>query len=205
MADFKKNGCEICCGTLVPPDFTNFWQQSTQQGYQPKVLTCGKALLFPKTLEAIGAIAYNTTVESVWHRSWPFKDSITGKTCQELADDFMAKTGEEWTAPIAMYAKFEWAVDVFKRVKNIDDKEEIIAAVATTKLDTSCGPLDFTAPVDMAHPKSKHPVENIYKPPVGGGQWRKSDKFAFEPVLVSNTYSPELLVSDKVLPMAYGS
>ena len=147
ISDFKKNGCEICCGTIITPDFTNFWKQSVQQGYNPKVLTIGKALLFPQTLEAIGAIAYNTTVEGVWHPTWPFKDSITGKTCQELADDYMAKTGEQWTAPIGQYAKFEWAVDVFKRVTNLDDKEDIIDKVETTKLDTCLGPIDFTAPV----------------------------------------------------------
>ena len=129
ISDFKKNGCEICCGTITTPDFTNFWKQSIQQGYNPKVLTIGKALLFPQTLEAIGSIAYNATVEGVWHPSWPFKDSITGKTCQELADDYMAKTGEEWTAPIGQYGKFEWAVDVFKRVTNLDDKEDIIEQV----------------------------------------------------------------------------
>ena len=49
ISDFKKNGCEICCGTIITPDFTNFWKQSIQQGYNPKVLTIGKALLFPQT------------------------------------------------------------------------------------------------------------------------------------------------------------
>jgi branched-chain amino acid transport system substrate-binding protein len=136
ISDFKREGCEICCGTIITPDFTNFWKQAVQQGYNPKVLTIGKALLFPQTLEAIGDIAYNTTVEAVWHPSWPFKDSITGMTCQQLADDYMAVTGEQWTAPIGQYAKFEWAVDVFKRVTNLDDKEDIIDKVRTTKLAT---------------------------------------------------------------------
>jgi branched-chain amino acid transport system substrate-binding protein len=206
ISDFKKNGCEICCGTVITPDFTNFWKQSVQQGYNPKVLTIGKALLFPQTLDAIGPIAYNATVEGVWEPSWPYKDSITGKNCQELADAYMAATGEQWTAPIAQYAKFEWAVDVFKRVKNIDDKEEIVAAVGTTKLDTCLGPIDFTAPVDMTDlAKSQHPVFNVYKCPVGGAQWIKGTKFNFEPVMVSNANHPDLPVVAKVQPMAYGS
>ncbi len=166
ISDFKKEGCEICCGTIITPDFTNFWKQAVQQGYNPKVLTIGKALLFPQTLEAIGDIAYNATVEGVWHPTWPFKDSITGKTCQELADDYMAKTGEQWTAPIGQYAKFEWAVDVFKRVTNLDDKEDIIAQVKTTKLETCLGPIDFTAPIEMM---TRHPVENVY---TAADRWR---------------------------------
>jgi branched-chain amino acid transport system substrate-binding protein len=200
ISDFKKNGCEICCGTINSPDFTNFWQQSIQQGYNPKVLTIGKALLFPQTLEAIGPIAYNATVEGVWHPTWPFKDSITGATCQQLAEDYMAKTGEEWTAPIGQYGKYEWAVDVFKRVTNLDDKEDIIQQVKTTKLDTCLGPMDFTAPIQMG---TRHPVENVYTPPVGGAQWVKGENFPFEPVMVSNALSPELPTASTVQFMQY--
>jgi branched-chain amino acid transport system substrate-binding protein len=202
ISQFKKNGCEICCGTIISPDFTNFWKQAVQQGYNPKVLTIGKALLFPQTLEAIGPVAYNATVEGVWHPTWPFKDSITGKTCQELADDYMTKTGQEWTAPIGQYGKYEWAVDVFKRVTNVDDKEDIINQVKTTKLDTCLGPMDFTAPVQMG---TRHPVENVYTPPVGGAQWEKGTTYAFEPVMVSNALSPELPTSAQVQLMQYGS
>jgi branched-chain amino acid transport system substrate-binding protein len=206
ISDFKKNGCEICCGTVITPDFTNFWKQSVQQGYNPKVLTIGKALLFPQTLDAIGSVAYNATVEGVWEPSWPYKDSITGKTCQEMADAYMADTNEQWTAPIAQYAKYEWAVDVFKRVKNLDDKEEIIAAVDSTKMGTCLGPIDFTAPVDIVDlAKSQHPVKNVYKCPVGGAQWIKGQKFGFEPVMVSNANHADLPVVAKVQPMAYGA
>src|SRR3990172_682997 len=120
-------------------------------------------------------------------------------TCQELAEDYMAKTGEQWTAPIAQYAKFEWAVDVFKRVKNIDDKEDIIDKVATTKMDTCLGPLDFTAPVQMM---TRHPVPNIVTPPTGGAQWVKGTKFDFEPVMVSNALSPDLPTTATVQPMS---
>lgn len=200
ISDFKREGCEICCGTIITPDFTNFWKQSIQQGYNPKVLNIGKALLFPQTLEAIGDIAYNAVVEGVWNPTWPFQDSITGATCQELADDYMAKTGEEWTAPIGQYAKFEWAVDVFKRVTNLDDKEDIIDKVRTTKLDTCLGPIDFTAAIDMT---TRHPVENVYEPPVGGSQWVKGATFPFEPVMVSNALSPELPVTAAVQLMQY--
>ena len=200
ISDFRNNGCDICCGTIISPDFTNFWSQAIQQSYHPKVLTIGKALLFPQTLEAIGSIAYNATVEGVWNPSWPFKDSITGMTCQQLAEDYMTKTGEEWTSPIGQYAKFEWAVDVFKRVTNLDDKEDIIGKVKTTKLDTCLGPIDFTAPVQMG---TRHPVENVYEPPVGGSQWVKGAKFPFEPVMVSNALSPELPVTAKVQLMQY--
>ena len=39
---------------------------------------------------------------------------------------------------------FEWAVDVLKRTKNVDDKNDIIAQVASTNVETIDGPVDFT-------------------------------------------------------------
>jgi hypothetical protein len=91
-------------------------------------------------------------------------------------------------------------VDVFKRVTNLDDKEDIIGKVKTTKLDTCVGPMDFTAAIAMG---TRRPVENIYEPPVGGAQWVKGTKFPFEPVMVSNANSPDLEVTAKVQPMQY--
>ena len=32
---------------MIPPDFATFWSQAAQQGFKPKIVTIGKALLFP--------------------------------------------------------------------------------------------------------------------------------------------------------------
>ena len=39
---------------MIPPDFGTFWAQAAQQGFNPKVATIGKALLFPSAIEALG-------------------------------------------------------------------------------------------------------------------------------------------------------
>ncbi len=86
---------------------------------------------------------------------------------------------------------------------NLDDKEDIIKQVSTTKMATTClGPLDFTAPVEMM---TRHPVPNVYTPPTAGAQWVKGEQFPFEPVIVSNAMSPELTPTAKVQLMAYES
>ncbi len=82
----------------------------------------------------------------VWHPTFPYKSSLTGQTCQELADQYTADTGNGWTEPIGQYGKFEWAVDVYKRMTDIDDKELFPAVVQATKLETINGPVDFTVP-----------------------------------------------------------
>ena len=206
IAALTKEGCEIFCGSMTTLDFSSFWKQAVRLDYKPEIVSIGKALFFPQTVEAIGDSARNTTVEGLWQPDWSYRDSITGKTCQELADDYSAKTGEQWTIAIAQYAKFEWAVDVFKRVSNVDDKEDVIARIRTTKLDTCLGRIDFTTPIDTADlNKSKRPVENVCKAPVGGAQWVSDAKFAYERKMVTNVNNPGLPVSGKVQPMAYAS
>ncbi len=58
-----------------------------------------------------------------------------------------------------------------------------------TKLDTIGGPIDFTAPVVGATPPFQvgpcHIVENVYKTPLVGGQWRTGTKYPFELTIVS--------------------
>lgn len=200
IADFQRNGCEICCGVIGVQELVGFWSQSAREGYNPKVLTVRERLLFPQTLALIGDGAYNSTTECVWHPSWPFRDSIGGMTCSELAEDFVAKTGEQWIAPVGQYAKFEWMADVFSRVGDLEDKYDVVGRIGSTRLNTSLGWIDFTAPVREG---TRRPRENVYLSPLGGQQWTRGDLFPFEPVLVSNALSPELRPAAAVRPMSY--
>ena len=207
ISEFKKAGCDVICGNANPPDWTNFWKQAVQQGLRPKCVSVGKALLFPQTVEAIGAVAYGSLAEVGWHPTWPFKDTLTGMTCEQLAAEFEQKEGQQWNATIPMYGKFEWAIDVFKRTPNIDDKEAILQAITTTNMLTCWGPLNFTEPVD---PKGMHVVKNVYKTPYGGGQWRKGTKnpwdtkaWMFDLVVCSNAEAKMTQVQSKAEPMQY--
>ncbi len=197
---FKKEGVDIISGTNTPPDFTNFWKQSIQQGLQPKLVSTGKALLFPQTLEAIGDIGYNLIGEMQWSPAWPFKDSLTGMTCAELGADFEAKSGQQWTQVIGEYAMFEWVVDAFKRATNPEDKAAVAAALGTTNLMTCKGPIDFS--VEVGSPF--HPVINNVKPLYAGGQWVKgTGQYQFDFLECSNAAAPGTEVQAAVLPMAY--
>lgn len=205
VSEFKKNGCEIFCGTFAPRDFFDFWRQSLEQKFQPKIVTVGEGLIFPHALEALGRSARNMTAECLWQPDWPYQDSITGRTCYELAKDYMAKTGDQWTPAIAQYADFEWAVDVFRRVIDLNSRREIIGKVAATEMDSCLGPIDFTAPVDTSgRSRSRRPAANVYKAPVGVAQWVEGEAFGFEPRLVSAVGSPRLTATGGLQPMRYG-
>ena len=205
ISQFKKEGCEILTGATTTPDFTNFWKQSLQQGFKPPVASMALALGFPQAAQAVGPSVYGVLgPDGSWHPTFPFKDSLTGMTCQQLADDYEKTTNSQWTGAIGGHAKVSWAVDVLKRATNLDDKETIVAAIAGSNLETILGPLDMTKPVDKnpGDPTGTRPHPNISKPVMTGQQWVKGDKWPFETVVVSNLLAPTVPVVP-LQPMKY--
>jgi branched-chain amino acid transport system substrate-binding protein len=200
IGSFKSGGAEIFTGLMIPPDFVNFWKQATQQGWKPKVFDLAKAILFPSAMEAVGEIGYGLSGPMFWHPSYPFKSSLTGETCQQIADEWEKRTGQMWQQPILHYVQMEMAVDALKRTKNVDDKEDLIDKISTINLkDSIAGPLDFTAPVDMA---GFHPVKNVVVTPLYGGQWVKgTGKFMFDIVIVSDAAAKMVKVQRKLTPL----
>ena len=194
IAEFKKGGVEIVSGVLVPADFANFMKQATQQGLKIKYVSVGKGLLFPASMNAMGDVGLGATTENWWHRKFPFKSSLTGETCDEMAADYEAKTGEQWCSPIMHYIIGEVTTDVLKRTPDIDSKDAIMKAVFETKLDTLNGTIDFTTPVAEG---TKRPVPNVSKTPQAGGQWRKGTKWPYELVIVENVNAPMVAVEGK--------
>lgn len=183
IGSLKKAGCEILTSCQIPPDFNNFWSQCKQQGLNPKIFDGSKATLFPEAVESYGERSLNLVSGVWWHPSFPYKSSLSGETCQQIADGFETETGKQWTSPLTHYIVFEAAVNALQRTKDLDDKEAIIEAVSTIKVDTISGPIDFTAP---AKPGTKHPFVNVVSTPLCYGQWVKGTKWPWEIVIISN-------------------
>jgi branched-chain amino acid transport system substrate-binding protein len=195
ISEFKQAGAEVMTGVPLPPDFTNFWKQATQQGFQPKVASVGKALLFPASVEALGDIGQGMSTEVWWSPNHPFKSSLTGTTAKQLATDYTASTNKQWTQPIGfVHALFEVAADSLKRAGNPDDREAIVNAVKSTNLDTIVGHVQWTG----------KPFPNVAKTPLVGGQWRKGGgDFDFDLVIVSNKDHPDIPAAGKLEPIPY--
>jgi len=199
---FKKEGCEIVDGSGVTPEFANFWNQAQQQGFRPKLVTNGIALLFPAAAEAIGPTITNAIKEVVFHPTLPYTSPLTGQTCQELADDYEAVTGFQWTGILNVLKLFEWAVDAFNRTQDPDDPESILEAVKATKMDTIQHPIDFTLPIG----DKRRPHPNVCLTPVIPGQWQKgTGKWPFDEVVVGDGGWTEFAppVGGEVLAMQY--
>lgn len=190
ISAFKKAGAEIVTGVMIPPDFATFWSQAAQQGFKPKVVTVGKALLFPSVIESLGGRGDGLTTEIWWSPNHPFKSSLTGQSAKELTDAWTKSSGRPWTQPVGfVHALFEVVIDTLKRTKDINDPKSIVQAIAATKLDTIVGPVNWPGP-----------VKNVSKTPLVAGQWVKKDK-GYDLVITANKNAPSIPVGGKTKPL----
>jgi branched-chain amino acid transport system substrate-binding protein len=182
IAAFKDAGCEIITGNMIPPDFATFWAQAAQQDFRPKVVTIGKALLFPSVIESLGDRGDGLTSEVWWSPNHPFNSSLTGDSAGDLANGYTAATGRPWTQPIGFkHALFEVVRDVVSRAADLDDPMAIVDAIKSTNMSTIVGDVNFGA----------GPVPNVTKTPLVAGQWQKSGD-AMELVITNNAAAPNI-------------
>jgi branched-chain amino acid transport system substrate-binding protein len=185
---FKAANAEIVTGVVIPPDFTTFRNQALQQGFNPKIITVAKAILFPQSVEALGEAGHNLSSEVWWSAQHPFKSSLTGQSAADLAADFTAKTSRPWTQPIGfVHSLFEVASNVMGRVSDVTDADAIAGAIAATDLDTMVGKVAWTG-ANMPPFAAK----NVCKTPLVGGQWRRKDDGTFDLVIVDNQTAPNI-------------
>ncbi len=179
ISAFKKAGAEIVTGVMIPPDFATFWSQAAQQGFKPKIVTVGKALLFPSVLESLGARGDGLTTEIWWTPSHPFKSSLTGQSAKQLADAWVASSKRPWTQPLGfVHALFEVVIDTLQRSKDLNDPKSIVQAIAATNLNTIVGPVKWPGP-----------VKNVSKTPLVAGQWVKKAS-GYDLVVTANKNAP---------------
>ena len=183
ISAFKAVNAEIVTGNMIPPDFATFWSQAAQQGFKPKIVTIGKALLFPSVIDSLGARGNGLTSEIWWTPNHPFKSGLTGQSAKELTDAYVGATKRPWTQPIGFqHALFEVAIDVLKRTNTLEPKA-ILDAIVATDYKSIVGPVKWTG----------QPVKNVTKTPLVAGQWQRSgDKFDL--VITTNKTAPEIPV-----------
>lgn len=185
---FKSAGADIVTGNMIPPDFATFWSQAAQQGFKPKIVTIGKALLFPSVINSLGPRGNGLTTEIWWTPSHPFKSGLTGQSARELTDAYTKATGRPWTQPIGFkHALFEVAIDVLKRAKSLDDPKSILNAIVATNYDSIVGPVKW----------SGQPVKNVTKTPLVSGQWQRTGE-QFDLVVTQNKTAPAIPVGGKL-------
>ncbi len=182
ISQFKNSNDTILTAIPIPPDFTTFWKQVVQQGYQPEVATVAKAILFPSAVQALGKLGNNLSTEVWWAPSYPYKSSLTGQSSADYAAAFTKQTGKQWTQPLGFAeALFEVASAAISKSKSTSSAD-IRDVVKTLKVDTIVGPVDWTS----------GPVPNVAKTPLVGGQWRLQADGTYQLVIVVNPGHPDI-------------
>jgi len=195
IAAFKNAGVDIITGVVIPPDMKTFVTQAHQQGLKPKVISVGKALLFPGAVEALGDLGDGITTEVWWTPSHPFKSSINGMTAAQLAARYEADTKKQWTQPIGFsHSLFEVAIDVFKRAKDANNHAAVRDALAATSMNTVVGQVKWGGEGPFG--------KNVSKTPLVGGQWVRGKKYMYDLVVVNNETAKDIPVGGKIRLMA---
>jgi branched-chain amino acid transport system substrate-binding protein len=192
ISAFKAAGAEIVTGNMIPPDFATFWSQAAQQGFKPKIVTIGKALLFPSVIDSLGVRGNGLTSEIWWTPNHPFKSGLTGQSCRQLTDVYTRASNRPWTQPIGFqHALFEVAIDVLRRARNPGDPKSILESIVATNYQSIVGPIQWTGA----------PVKNVTKTPLVAGQWQRKDG-KFELTITENKTAPNIPVGGKLQPIS---
>ncbi|MGH9054572.1 MAG: ABC transporter substrate-binding protein [Acidimicrobiales bacterium] len=193
---FKSHDCEIYLNGPLPPDFNTFMKQASQQGYKPKLATVAKVLLFPSGAQAIGDLCINIATDAWWTPFNPYKSSLDGKTCADLAEGFQTSTGQQWNQGLgSAYSLFEVAYNALSKASDPHDKTEVAANLHSMSYSGMCGPIDFAnGPV---------PGAGIIKPL--GVQWKKGapgkfTNFPYAMFVVDNSDNPAVPLNGTLEP-----
>ncbi|THD43409.1 MAG: ABC transporter substrate-binding protein [Bradyrhizobium sp.] len=196
IALFKKEKCEIFNTFPIPPDFAAFWRQAAQQGYSKMVKICqvAKTGLFPDGVEALGGLGYNLSTAAYWHKTFPYKSTLTGVDGDELADGYEKASGKQWTQQLgASLAVFDAGFAALKASGDATNKAAVAKAIAGLNTTTIAGKVDFTS----------GPVPNVATGPIIGSQWVKAaagSKFKVDLVITDHVTDPNVPIAAKLLP-----
>jgi len=187
IAKFKAADVQILHAVPIPPDFITFWKQAHENGFQPKIASISKALLFPSAAQALGPLVTNVMSPLWWSPAFPYKSSLDGTTAAAFANGYKTSTGQQWTQPMGfLYAIFEIAAAAFKSAGDPTDAQAVASAIGVLKGQAITGSYDFTS----------GPVPNVSQVPELLAQWRPGSG-GYELVVVDNSLLPAVPVQGK--------
>ena len=151
------------------------WKQAAQQGYKPKLATVAKVLLFPSDVKALGSLVNNIATDAWWTPNMPWKSSLTGETCQQIADQYEAATGQQWVQALSNYSLFEVAYAALVASGDPHDKKAVADALFKVNIEGLAGQLNWTSKQEPGARRGGHPVRRRAveaRAPSGVTRWR---------------------------------
>jgi branched-chain amino acid transport system substrate-binding protein len=195
IAKFKANNCQIFNTFPIPPDFTTFWRQASQQGYASKVKIAqiAKTGLFPSQVLVLGNLGYGLASAAYWTPNYPYHSSLTHLSSKQIGDGYTKKTGKEWNQQLgSSMALLDVGVAALKASKDPKNKDAVAKAMKTLKVQTPNGVLHW----------GKGPVPNVVATPIIGGQWRHTPgkRFRIDFVLCEHAADHHVPIQSRLKP-----
>jgi branched-chain amino acid transport system substrate-binding protein len=197
---FIQEDCQIFNTFPIPPDFATFWRQASQQKYTQhvKIGQIAKTGLFPSQVQSLGALGNGLASAVYWGPTWPYKSSLTGLTCKQLADGYESSSSKQWNQQMGpSLALFDVAAAVLKASGDPKNKTKVANAMKTLSVDTVVGHLDWSKPAT----RGGTAVPNVVATPIIGGQWKQGvSKWPVDFVICENSSDPNVPIASSLQP-----
>ncbi|MFE0765189.1 ABC transporter substrate-binding protein [Streptomyces smyrnaeus] len=196
LARLREGGAEVITSAATAADLAQCLRQSRTVGPAPRLVTCSRWLTYPhthttRTREVHDELAAAKVATLVyWSPEHPYRSSLDGTGCADLARAYREETGQSWLQPLGLaHALFEVAHHALATAPDPTDRPAVARTLAKTRTETVVGTLDWT----------RGPTPNIALIPLAGGQWHQG---AFGPrlTLVDNTRAPEVPLTGDLTP-----
>jgi branched-chain amino acid transport system substrate-binding protein len=189
VRQFKDADVNIVVGCVTNPAFSTFWKQAKQLGFDPDVVSVGKAYLLQADADAVGAeLMDNLECEVWWDKSRTYESSLTGLTPEAFAAKYQEEVGRNITPPMASkLTTMELAVDALTRA-GTTNKEAVRDAIAATDLDTIYGHVKYTE-------------EHVSPIQMTGGQWQKQADGSLKLAVINNAVAADLPTTGAYIPL----
>ena len=180
--NIKNEACDAVVGVMLTSDFGTFFSQLKSSGYMPAVTTVAKATLFKSDVDAAGAdgLADGLCSEVWWTASHPYISSISGETCEDIADVWMELMPSYDYAPATAgydYANVEILYNVLQNAGSLS-ADALVQAANDLNIETVIGPVDFND-------------QHYSVQPLVTGQWIYNEDGTWTQEIIANTQVPD--------------
>lgn len=170
-----------CAGT--PGDLAEFDRHARELAVPLDLITCSRWLSYPFGAAAAGVEDVVTAV--YWTPDHPYRSAVDDLSPADLAAQYRYGTGHPWCQPLGpAYALFEVAAHALGTAADPADPAAVAHTMATTRLDTVAGTLDWTTGPDPA----------VARLGLATGQWRDVPAGG-RLVVTANTATPTVSIT----------
>jgi branched-chain amino acid transport system substrate-binding protein len=184
----REHGADLVTSAATAADLALFHRQARQAGLRPRLITCSRWLTYPHTHTTSAPDIHTELADArvatlvYWSPDHPYRSSLDGTTCADLAHAYQQATGALWLQPLGLaHALLETAHHALTTADDPTDRAAVAQALAGTTLSTIAGTLDWT----------RGPTPNTALLPLVGGQWHPSPQGP-RLAIVTNSGNPDI-------------